>query len=426
MPVDARIALGVEPVKMPDFAQLAVQRSAVMNNMAEMASKQRALNEQNTLAQLMQDPNFSFDNPESRSRVQRAAPNLGGTVLKSYDDAQAAQAEAKTKALAYADAQTLSMMTELFQYKDFGPAETMIDQRVDSGLLTPEQGAAAKAHMRSFATYPEFAFNQAQSQLTPAQRLEQTTQNVDLGGTVLQQAFPKYGGQAPTGTLTKTPTPDQLLDNQRAAAAERGPQVVTSTNAAGDFIIMDKNILNDPRMNPTGASSIVIPGAGKPSGGFEKAQAARGEYMKNYTAAMDVADELLATDSDLERARGGGLTTVGNAFMGLFDQSTPSAEAQGALDVAADTLLKQIQRFEGPQSDKDVISYEKAAASLRNTMTPMPVKKAALKVLRDALVRQKAYYDANPQAGASATGAGGGAGGVPKEIQDILNMYPKR
>jgi hypothetical protein len=96
------------------------------------------------------------------------------------------------------------------------------------------------------------------------------------------------------------------------------------------------------------------------------------------------------------------------------------------LDVAADTLLKQIQRFEGPQSDKDVISYEKAAASLRNTMTPMPVKKAALTVLRDALVRQKAYYDANPQAGASATGAGGGAGGVPKEIQDILNMYPKR
>jgi hypothetical protein len=363
----------------------------------------------------MQDPNFSFDNPESIGKLSRAAPSLAPVVIKNYQDATAARVKAVEDARVaklnetVANVQRLSMFNTPDEVVADISKSTM-DENLKQSLL-----ASVPKDPTQFEPWRLGLLRKATEWLKPESGLAFTDTQVNSGDQtrmIRTMTNDPFGAPREVASFKEQPTPDQLLDNQRAAAAERGPQVVTSTNAAGDFIIMDKNILNDPLMNPTGASSIVIPGAGKPSGGFEKAQAARGEYMKNYTAAKAVADELLKSDSDLERARGGGITTVGNAVMGFFDQSTPSAEAQGALDVAADTLLKQIQRFEGPQSDKDVVSYEKAAASLRNTMTPMPVKKAALKVLRDALVRQKAYYDANPQAGASATGAGGGAGGV--------------
>lgn len=418
MPVDARIALGVEPVKMPDFAQLAVQRSAVMNNMAEMASKQRALNEQNTLAQLMQDPSFSFDNPESRSRVQRAAPNLGGAVLKSYDDAQAAQAEAKTKALAYADAQTTSMLGELFQYKDFGPAEEAVDQRVAAGQLTPEQGEAAKAKMRSYDKYDLFAADMARSKLTPAQMLEQEVSQLDTGAEIIDRTKLKYGrpgeGFTELGRTTKKLTPDQIADNARAAANERqqSTRPLTGVNAAGDMIVMSPDILSDPRINPTGASSVVIPGAGKPSGGFERAQAARGEAYSQISAALPVLDELLKPDSNVDKAGGGLPTVLSTAFSRAFGMTTEEMKAQAKLGPEGYVLLQQVPRFEGPQSDKDTAAYKDAAGKLTDPFSTAGEKRAALEAIKAILLRNKAYLDANPQSGAAKTAPAGGTGGV--------------
>jgi hypothetical protein len=348
MPVDARIALGVEPVKMPDFAQLAVQRSAVMNNMAEMASKQRALNEQNMLAQLMQDPNFSFDSAESRKLVHTRAPNIGGTVLKNYDDAQAAQAEAKTKALSYADAQTKSMLTELFQYRDFGPAETAIDERVASGLLTPEQGAAAKAKMRSYDKYDLFAADMARSQLTPAQMLEVERDQMDTGTELVDRAISKYAptetAYTVTGRTTKTMSPQEqaanAVANRNAAVAERNAAVNEGTLALAQ---------------------------GKAAAADEEPFSALGDYNAKVESArnvLDVVDDLIGGadsppvfDKDGKLVRGGGRIKAGEAglsgatFAGLAE--TESFTVAAALEtIKANLGFDRLQQMRADPDNK--------------------------------------------------------------------------
>ncbi len=414
MPIDARIALGVEPVKMPDFAQLAVQRSAVMNNMAEMASKQRALNEQNTLAQLMQDPSFDFNNPESINKLSRAAPNLAPVVVKNYQDYQTAQAEAKIKALAYADAQTTSMLTELFSHKDFAGATSAIDQRVANGQLTPEQGAAAKAKMGGYDTYDAFAAAMARSQLTPAQKLEVTRTERDLGGSLEVTATPTYGpvGTAPVteATYQKTPTPGDKLADARARESnnEQSLRPLASVGPDGSVTYSSPNILNDPRVNPTGASSITIAGIGKPSGGFEAAQKARGDNYRQITTALPIIDELLKPGSNLDKAKGGLIQALINGGFGAVGITTPEAAAQAKLGPQGFGLLIQVPRFEGPQGVLDVKLYETAAGKLTDPFATAGEKRAALETIKEIMLREKAYLDANPQVGASKTGPGGG------------------
>jgi len=418
MPVDARIPLGVEPVKMPDFAQLAVQRASVMNNMAEMAAKQRALNEQNTLAQIVQSPGYDPTNPEWRKKTATMAPNLGSTFLKAQDDAAAAQADAQAKAFAQKEAQTKSALMELFQYSDFESAEAALDAKVASGQLQQAQADAAKARMRGSPDYQTFAFNHARSMLTPEQLTEVTRTTQELGDRRIVTATPT---RAPVGTAPVTEaifdmgiSPDQAADNARAAASERqqSTRPLTATNMAGDFMVMNPNILNDPRMNPTGASSIVIPGAGKPSGGFERAQAARGESYSQIAAALPVLDELLKPGSNVDKAGGGVPTFLMTNLARAFGQTTDEMKAQAKLGPEGYVLLQQVPRFEGPQSDKDTAAYKDAAGKLTNEFSTAGEKRAALEAIKAILLRNKAYLDANPQVGAAKTGGGGATSGA--------------
>lgn len=422
MPVDARIPLGVEPVQMPDFAQLAVQRASVMNSMAETAAKQRALREQNTLAQLVQTPGYDPTNPEWRRKTATMAPNLGSDFLKAQDDALTAQAAAQAAARAERDAQRKSAMSGLFSFTTTEEALADVDAKVAAGQLPAAQADAIKAAMKAAPSYEAFAFGLARrlmAEETPEKLLEQTTQNVDLGGTVVQQAFPKYGPGAPTGTLTKTMTPDQVADNARMASTDRAtsqrPFMATDQNGNATFI------------SPDGMRVISrFDSVGKPTGGVEKAEAARGDAYKQIAAAEKVVNELLLPDSTVDKAKGGGLTAAQSFLSGLMGMTTPEMEAQAKLGPIGYVLLQQVPRFEGPQSDKDTAAYKDAAGKLQDPMSTAPQKRAALQAIKELLTRQKAYLDANPQAGAAITGApsgGNASSGVPQDVQDLLKKY---
>jgi len=284
---------------MPDFAQLAVQRSAVMNNMAEMAAKQRALNEQNTLAQIMQSPDFDFNNPEKRNLVMRYAPNIGGEVIKGYDDAAKARADAQAAELAQKEAQTKSALMELFQYSDFESAEAALDAKVASGALTAAQAAAAKARMRASKDYPTFAFSHAQSMLTPEQMTEVTRTTQDLGDRKIVTATPT---RAPVGTAPTEEasydiglSPDQDAANKRAAASD---------GATSQRPFMASNALGDATFfSPDGKSIIAqYQGTGKPSAAVEKATESRQTRVRSMDLAEEVIDTLLLPKSDVDKA----------------------------------------------------------------------------------------------------------------------------
>jgi hypothetical protein len=392
---------------MPDFAQLAVQRASVMNNMAEMAAKQRALNEQNTLAQIVQSPGYDPANPEWRRKTATMAPNLGGTFLKAQDDAAAAQADAQAKAFAQKEAQTKAALTELFQYNNFDEAEAAVDAKAASGALSPQQAAAVKSRMRASPDYATFVLSHGRSMLTPEQMTEVTRTTQDLGDRKIVTATPKFApvGTAPTEEANYAigMSPDQKADNARQANTDR-------TTSQRPFMATDQDG-NATFISPDGRSVISrFENVGKPTGNVEKAEAARGESYSQIAAASAVLEELLKPGSNVDKAGGGVPTVAGTLFARAFGQTTEEMKAQAKLGPEGYVLLQQVPRFEGPQSDKDTAAYKDAAGKLTNEFSTAGEKRAALEAIKAILARNKAYLDANPRVGAAKTGGGGDTG----------------
>jgi len=447
MPIDARIALGVEPVKMPDFAQLAVQRSAVMNNMAEMASKQRALNEQNTLAQLMQSPDFSFDNPESTNKLFRAAPNLAPVVVKNYQDYQTAQAEAKTKALAYADAQTTSMLTELFSYKDFDGATSAIDQRVANGQLTPEQGAAAKAKMGGYDTYDAFAAAMARSQLTPAQMLEVERDQMDTGTELVDRSILKYAPPNTAYTETGRTTRTMSLAEQ-AAADTAARNAATSARLANKLDPLPEDSAGVVRViDPyTGEVKAEIQGAPKLGGttaatkastkaaGIEQFNTALGAMRDAYIKLDNLGGLVVSGKAGDINPLTGKVDPKGrNVFenMNRFAAATDAGQyVEGSLGDPKQTerdninnlrfaLINSIKTMQdvGAKSLDSNVELQNALKTLSNPTQSRESVASTLATIEKVFRAEVAKVP--DDAAATPTG-------VPKEIQDILNQYKKR
>jgi hypothetical protein len=66
----------------------------------------------------------------------------------------------------------------------------------------------------------------------------------------------------------------------------------------------------------------------------------------------------------LEQSTGSGIGQMVDASMGFFGRATEGASAAAQLAPIADLVLKMVPRFEGPQSVKDVESYEKERSEL--------------------------------------------------------------
>jgi hypothetical protein len=62
----------------------------------------------------------------------------------------------------------------------------------------------------------------------------------------------------------------------------------------------------------------------------------------------------------------------------LIGQSTTGAQAIAQLEPLSYPLLANVPRFEGPQSDYDVKTYQKAAGDFANPEKPIATRLAAL------------------------------------------------
>ncbi|MFE6189977.1 hypothetical protein ACFQ6U_36855, partial [Streptomyces sp. NPDC056465] len=82
--------------------------------------------------------------------------------------------------------------------------------------------------------------------------------------------------------------------------------------------------------------------------------------------------------------------------LGAFNVSTEGAKATAGLNVLAAKLVGKVPRFEGPQSDKDVMLYRQAAGDLANPQLPVGTRMAALQTMRDL----NTSYATSPQLGA--------------------------
>jgi hypothetical protein len=73
----------------------------------------------------------------------------------------------------------------------------------------------------------------------------------------------------------------------------------------------------------------------------------------------------------------------------MFGGGGKQSQADAKLKVLGQKLVQQVPRFEGPQSDKDVASYQAAAGDIGNPNRPIAARLAALQTLVDL---NKKYY----------------------------------
>jgi hypothetical protein len=173
------------------------------------------------------------------------------------------------------------------------------------------------------------------------------------------------------------------LESQRVSEGNRRDVVAsTLTDAAG----------NVTQYNKFGELIGTKPNAGKPSATFEKTKAAKQQLGLDLDLAIKELTEATKEGGLIETATGSGAGALRDIGAGFFGETTAGAEALGALQPIYDKVLKMVPRFEGPQSDKDTISYNKAAGDLGNPNAPTGKKLAAAKTILRLMKDRKAEF----------------------------------
>jgi hypothetical protein len=146
------------------------------------------------------------------------------------------------------------------------------------------------------------------------------------------------------------------------------------TDAAGNVTLLNK------------FGEIIQPAApvkGKPSATFEKTTAQRKQLNLDLDRAITELTDATKPGGLIDQSTGSGIGQLRDVGAGFFGKATSGAIAGSELAPIADMVLKMVPRFEGPQSNKDTTSYEKAAGQLGNTTLPSETRKqAGLQILR--------------------------------------------
>jgi len=196
----------------------------------------------------------------------------------------------------------------------------------------------------------------------------------------------------------------QSANQATLAGARTGKVARVVTNNAGDVIQLDVN------GNRVGE---VLKGAGKPSATFEKTAQANKQLRQNLDSVIPELESLVKKDGLLDKATGSGLGAARDWASNLVGHATEGSIALGAIAPIYDKVLKMVPRFEGPQSDKDTASYNKAAGDLSNPNTPAETKKAAAtEILRLMKARRDQFGmkdDPTTSSGAAASSGWGKA-----------------
>jgi len=108
------------------------------------------------------------------------------------------------------------------------------------------------------------------------------------------------------------------------------------------------------------------------------------QYFANetYSLIKPIAEQI-------KQSTGSGIGAGVDKLAGVIGASPRGAEAIAQLDVLSYSLLSNVPRFEGPQSDRDVAAYNRAAGDLNNPEKPIKQRLAAL----NAIVTLLKKYD---------------------------------
>jgi hypothetical protein len=213
----------------------------------------------------------------------------------------------------------------------------------------------------------------------------------DSGGSVETLAMDATGRNAfvvPGSTTQKTLSPDEQSRINREFDPEKVAHVATDENGNIRFFNARGGEVN------LGAGR----GAGKPSAAVTTARIKNKTLKENIDNTISEFERILKPGGLLDRSTGSGAGAMVDAAAGFAGIATEGGIAIGQLQPIADMSLKLVERFEGPQSDSDRISYKEASANVANASLPIPIRKAAAQIVVNILKKRRdqfGYRDAD-------------------------------
>ena len=455
MPIDPRIALGYQapqlesPVNM--MGSLANIRNANNQNALaqyQLSSAQRA----DTVANTLNDAYQKAYNPQTGeidTKLLRSAVAAGGAgsqlpgIEEGLAKAEAARTERdiKTstlignhielsrKGLEGVDPNAPDAADQYLAWHESNHADPVLANYLKSKGVTAEK---SRADIMARIMNPDGTVNRPaltqmiiESKLGTEKALENHYVTRNLGGTVDELRLPKYGGgsaevvRGSEGTVTAAPrapmTAKEIAD--RNEAKDVVAQVLT--DAAGNVRYINK--FGD-EIKP-GAGK----GAGKPTATYERTQNLRAQMKRDTDIVVAELKEITKDGGLIDQSTGSGFGRALDASAGFFGQETEGDIAIAKLQPIADKVVKMVPRFEGPQSDKDALSYQQAGGMLADPTLPTARRKAAAKEILRLHTKYPNQFVSSEMAAEGTGPAGGEARGMSaddKQALDWANANP--
>jgi hypothetical protein len=381
--IDPNIALGFRMPQIQDPVAATARVQEIGVNALKMQELQRGMQEEQEVRNFLRGADLS--KPETRAQLSQ----FGKTGL-GYGKLLAEQEKAglETKKLGNeVTKQQLEQSRERTSDLAFNPSDNNIRAYLEDSILrkemTPQQAEGLFAQV---ANMPIDQRRQTFLQLgaSAAKRLEQMTISA---------------AQQQTADVTRRGQDISASTQRRGQDLQYAPEVVanTVTDAAG----------NVTQFNRFG-EVIGKPGAvGKPSATFEKTKALQAQQSKDLTLLSKELESVTKDGGLIDQSTGSGAGRLRDVAAGFVGQSTAGSEAIARLKPIADMALKMVPRFEGPQSDKDTLSYREAAGQLADPSIPTATRKAAGRELMRLMKERKGQFVTEAMAN-----EGIGAGGV--------------
>jgi hypothetical protein len=381
--IDPNIALGFRMPQIQDPVAATARVQEIGVNALKMQELQRGMQEEQEVRNFLRGADLS--KPETRAGLAKfGKTGLGYSKLLAEQE----RAGLETKKLGgEITKQQLEQSRERTSDLAFNPSDNNIKAYLEDSILrkemTPEQAQGLFAQV---ANMPIDQRRQTFLQLgaSAAKRLEQMTISA---------------AQQQTADVTRRGQDISASTQRRGQDLQYAPEVVanTVTDAAG----------NVTQFNRFG-EVIGKPGAvGKPSATFEKTRALQAQQSKDLTLLSKELESVTKDGGLIDQSTGSGAGRLRDVAAGFVGQSTAGSEAIARLKPIADMALKMVPRFEGPQSDKDTLSYREAAGQLADPSIPTATRKAAGRELMRLMKERKGQFVTEAMAN-----EGIGAGGV--------------
>ena len=202
----------------------------------------------------------------------------------------------------------------------------------------------------------------------------------DVGGSI------KYIDENP-----KSPTfMKEVGDFAKTLSPKETTEKADTSKVAKHWVTDDKG--NVTAFNDVGEIITTHKGMGAPSAARQKAIMQSETMPKQLDYAISELENAIKKGGDLEAATGSGVGALVDTAAGFAGYATPGSIASARLKPVQDIILKMVPRFEGPQSDRDVVSYRQASGELANEKLPVETRRAAAKTIIRLMKARKGQF----------------------------------